>query len=323
MPRGVEFKQAGADVLPGEFRLQLGRPGFSPRAEAGQHPRQRLHIELAVATVHAQGVQLQQLAGVVFVRAAGAVLVVVQITLHRRMAGHRAQQLAEIAQRIGAQRGFFVIGQQHPHIALVLVDIEVVEPEPAHLLQQLLLAVELAQQLPMPGLAGRQVQRRLIRLARQLAFVLGRRLVLIPPQLIGGLGQFDDGPMLNAQRVDLCLRGRRQGPQRGRIGQQLLFDISSPAFLRGLIDLRLRRAPADAVDRAKQAGAFLKDGRCCGRGGAGRHQRNRRGKCQQQVAAVDREMAGHVAGGCTPHTGLSTTFAFVNHGAGLRSPLAQ
>ena len=81
---GIEFEGAVATIQRLPFGLELGRLA-DVDADAGEHARELLHVLLRVAAVHAEGVQLHQLARVVLVDMAGGVLIVVQILQHRRM----------------------------------------------------------------------------------------------------------------------------------------------------------------------------------------------------------------------------------------------
>ena len=125
-----------ADKL--KARSRLGR-----NSPSGEHPCQGPHIVLGVAPVHAQGVQLQQLAGVVFVQAAVAAgalrvhaLPLVQVKQHGRMLCAGQHQVFKLAQRMGARHMQRVVAAKGAHRALVLVDVEVVEPKLGHARQQ-------------------------------------------------------------------------------------------------------------------------------------------------------------------------------------------
>ena len=151
MPLGVELEQAVAHVVAAQRGLHARwlvtwRP--LRHAHAGQHAGQLLHVLLAVAAVHAQRVQLHQLARVVLVDAACGVLRVVQVAQHGRVARGGAQQVAKAAQCMGANRAFLVVTHQGAQVALAGKHVEVVHPEPGHLLAQLGGRIERAQHKP-------------------------------------------------------------------------------------------------------------------------------------------------------------------------------
>src|SRR5204862_530066 len=89
---------------------------------------------------------LHQLGRVVLVQAAGAVPRVVEVDEHRRMARGGAEQIAEAAERVRPDRALLVVGNQRAQRALVLEDVEVVEPEPRDMLLELVRRIDRAQQ---------------------------------------------------------------------------------------------------------------------------------------------------------------------------------
>ncbi|MGC4099393.1 MAG: hypothetical protein QM706_20000 [Nitrospira sp.] len=89
--------QVGVEQEPATVPVGLGGP-------AGQATGDLLDVALGVAAVHAQRVQFHQLTGVVLVAHAPAVNAVVQIAQHGGRAGRRAEQVAEAAQRMAADR---------------------------------------------------------------------------------------------------------------------------------------------------------------------------------------------------------------------------
>ncbi len=140
VPLGVELEKAIAQVIGLQRRGHPGRRRIGiagAETHARQHMGHGLHIGLGVAAAHAHGVQLQKLAGVVFVDVALGVAGVVQVEQHRRVAHARFEQRAEVAQGVGADRPLLVITNPQPGFGLARADIEVVHPEPGHLLLQL------------------------------------------------------------------------------------------------------------------------------------------------------------------------------------------
>ncbi len=210
VPRRIEFEGAAANVQPLPLGLQLGRCARVD-ADAGQHPRQLLHILLRVAGIHAQRVQLHQLAGVVLIDVPGRVLVVVQVLQHRRMFESRHHQVLEMPEDVRPDRTLRVVADQPAQIGLVLEHAEMVEPEPDHLLLQLRRGIHRAQQFAANGLIRELVAALVERLARLL--------------LVGPVGQGIDGLVFRVDRgkpflgvgvrhlesADLCGDRRRQG----------------------------------------------------------------------------------------------------------------
>ena len=87
------------------------------------------------------------------------------------MAQRRLQQVAEAAERVRADRLVLVVADHRADVALVRVDVEVVEPEPGHLLLQLVGRIEVAQQRARLRPRGQVVHRLLIGVARRLLLV--------------------------------------------------------------------------------------------------------------------------------------------------------
>ena len=121
------------------------------KGPAGQATRGLAHIGLRIAAIHAQRVQLHQLARIVLIRhilRIGAHLVRLAIQIHehrgRRRAG--ADEVLEVAQRVLANHIAIIARLQVNAVALLQVDVEVVRPELDHDLEQLPLAVDSAQQ---------------------------------------------------------------------------------------------------------------------------------------------------------------------------------
>src|SRR5437867_3052964 len=97
-------------------------------------------VLLCVASIHAEGVQLQQFAAVVLVQSSARAiggsacghivltdrLPIVQVEKHRRTLSRRSQQIAELAQHVRPDRLTFVLGYQITVSTLVEIDIEMI-----------------------------------------------------------------------------------------------------------------------------------------------------------------------------------------------------
>ena len=283
MPRRVELEQALAQVQRLLLRAQLGcvRPQID--ADAGEHARQLLHVALAVATGLAQRVQFHQLARKVFVQVAGGVLLVVQVAQHRRVPHHGAEQMAKTPQRMRAQRLVFVIAHQCAQIALVLVDVEVVEPEPGHLRLDLVRRIQRAQHMARGGFAGQLIQRLLIGLARSLAGIVFLDGVSLAAALFQAQHQRGEGLAAELQRIHLALRRRRQGR---RLGMQLLRQVGTQRQRSRSLHLAGRRAPAQPAHPpvSLRAHGCIAAGRWIGRSfGRRRAARKQPGCCQGRL----------------------------------------
>jgi hypothetical protein len=199
-----------------QLRPHLRRLAGEVDAQPGEHAREFLHVGLRVAAVDAERVQLQQFARVVFVDAVGGVGLVVEVAQHRRVQGTRAEQVAKAAERVRAQ-SIFVVADHRPQVVLVLMDVEVVEPEPRHLLAQLRRRVHGAQHQARAGLAGLARQLLLIGLLRQLLLLvvgdgIGRLALVLHLHHQGVHRRARD-----AQGVDLGLHRGGQRARRARI----------------------------------------------------------------------------------------------------------
>ena len=223
--RGVEFEEGAPGVqrlLPG---IQLWR-GAVVEARAGQHAGEFLDVLLGVGrsarpAADAQHVQFHQLARVVLVDAVDRALRVVEILEHCGRCDRRHHEIAELADRVRAHR-VFVLGERPAHVRLALKHVEVIHPEPRHLLAQLRRRTNVANQLASGRLVHRQIPRLIDRRPRLLLFVLGWERVdalLFCPDageaLFGGL-------LTDAQRGD----GRpqlRRVPGRPQLGVEKLL----------------------------------------------------------------------------------------------------
>ncbi|MCY1512610.1 hypothetical protein D9M68_470750 [compost metagenome] len=157
MPRRIELERAVAAVQRRARGRQPRRRAAQVDADAGQHARQFLHVLLGVARAagaarHAERMEFHQLARVVLVDAVGAALRVVEVEQHRGRGDGGHQQVAEAAQCMRPDRAFLIVGQQPAHLPLARIDIEVVHPEPRHLLAQLRRRVQRPQQVAPRGI---------------------------------------------------------------------------------------------------------------------------------------------------------------------------
>ncbi len=98
--------QLEAEVVPGPVVAEVrGADAALPLvAEPGQRPRLLADVLLGIAVLRAEGEQLHQLARVVLVRRAPAVLRAVQPEEHRRVRGDVQQQLPEVPERVAAEQ---------------------------------------------------------------------------------------------------------------------------------------------------------------------------------------------------------------------------
>ena len=62
------------------------------------------------------------------------------------MDGGGGQQVAEFAQHMGPDRGLLIVADQGADLALVLADIEMIDPEPGELFLELVPGIKIAQQ---------------------------------------------------------------------------------------------------------------------------------------------------------------------------------
>ena len=240
MAAGMELGQPFAAVERLQPWRHLGRGVAQVHAQAGEHAGEFLHVALAVATVHAQRVQLHQLAGVVLVEAARRVLLVVEVAQHGRVRGAGDQQIAEATERVRAQ-GPLVIADQHAQIGLGLPDIEVVEPEPGHLLAQ----------------AVRRMQRQQQRAAGRLARHSGQPLLVVLAVLAAAallqIGhQRRQRHLADGQRIDRRLHRRGQCGVLWRM-QQRLHGVA-PAAPGPVVDAGRAGAPGEAVQQGQIRG---------------------------------------------------------------------
>ena len=214
--RRIELGRAIAHIKRLLRRREVGLFVTEVQPQAGQHAGQLLHVLLRVTTINAQRVQLHHFAGVVFVDALGRVLFVVEVTDHRRVGCAGDQQVAKLAQGVCAQPAF-VVAYHHAQVRLVLVHVEVVEPEPRQLFLQLVGRVQGAQQRLRSRIAGQPVHILLVGLLRGfLGVVVGQRIGVAAALLhVNHPGRHS--LLEQCQRVDLRLRARRQAGIRGGV----------------------------------------------------------------------------------------------------------
>jgi hypothetical protein len=261
VPVRVELEEPLAHVLRTQRGPHVGRrrvQRLHAHAHAGEHARQLLHVGLRVAAAHAQRVQLHQLARVVLVDAVARVLRVVQVAQHGRVVQRGAEQVAEPAERVRAHGVLFVVAHHRADVVLAQVDVEVVHPEPRHLLLQLVGRVQRAQHEARLRLACEGVQLLLVRLARRL-------LLVFVGQRVGGLAlRVELGHELVERRArdghGVDLRLRRGGQRRGaRV--ELVAHPQREAALRELRVAAGVGAPAHAVEPAQARGFVHRGGR--------------------------------------------------------------
>ena len=87
------------------------------------------------------------------------------------MTERRDQEIAEFAERMCADRVVFVVADKNAQVRLVLMHVEMVEPEPGHALPQLVRRIERMQNGARLRLLHAIVHRLLIDLLRSLALV--------------------------------------------------------------------------------------------------------------------------------------------------------
>ena len=246
-------------------------------AEAGEDACELLHVALGVAAVYAERVQLHQLAGVVLVDPVGGVLRVVQVDEHRRVQRRRAEQIAEAPERVRPDGALLVVRHQHPQVRLVLEDVEVVHPEPGHLLAQLPRRVEGPQQHARGRLASEARELLLVRLLRRLLLLVAAQEVQALPAALHFLRELFDRAPGDGHRVHLCLDLWRQRCLLR--GPELRFQVALRPHAGELARGRGIRAPGHAIEEKKILGAQA------GLRGTARSSCARRNKQKQKRAA--------------------------------------
>src|SRR5690348_1323620 len=142
-------------------RVEYEAPALSRTVDgpAGEHLGQLDHVMLGISAVHAQRVQLQELARVVLVQSALSIrrfvvasasslrvgtdaLPIVEIEKHRRGLGGGNQQITKLAQSVWTD-GIALVGGGVMLVGVfVYKNVEVIEPEIGHHFEQLALAVQ-------------------------------------------------------------------------------------------------------------------------------------------------------------------------------------
>jgi hypothetical protein len=153
MARRIELEGPLAQIQAPQLGAQMRRLDARD-TDTGQHPRQFLDIMLGISGVDAQGVQLHELAGVVLVDVPCCILRIVQILQHGRVLQRRHDEVTEVTERVWPDRPIGIVRQHPAHIGLLLEDTEMVEPEPDHLLFELVGGIDRAQQLTAPRLVS-------------------------------------------------------------------------------------------------------------------------------------------------------------------------
>ena len=208
-------------------RRKTNWPGLAIEAPAGKGARGLLDVLLAVVAF-AEREKLHHFAGEILVRRALAVLRVVEIDDHRRVARDGVQQVREIAERVGAQRRVLPVHQLR-ELDLLLAGDEMVVPEKGHPLGQ---RRRCRQHLADPPAAQLEAFADLLLLEHFL---------------------FDVGCVLSAARI--AQRSRFGSPRRRRIDRartRAVQQISRRPLARhanAALDLAFRRAESRAVEQ--------------------------------------------------------------------------
>src|SRR5262249_6726133 len=125
-----------AGIMQRGIEVDGAAPPFCPKPPASKALGQFGDIALRVASVDSEGVQFEQLAGIVFVGlVAGSGLLVflaVEVDEHCRRCCRGADQISEPAQRVGPDDLALVSGFQVDTVAFFEVDVEVLAPEFDH-----------------------------------------------------------------------------------------------------------------------------------------------------------------------------------------------
>ena len=245
--RRIEFERTFADELGLQFGLEFRILRFQIDADAGQYLRQRLDVRLGIARADAHGVQLHDLARVVLVDVAGRIVGIVEITQHRRMVQRRREEIAELAEGMGADGVILVVADENADVGLVLMHVEMIEPEPGHAFTQLFRRIERAQDGPRRRLLGTVVHRALIDL-------LCSFLLVGIDDLVGALGLRFEGncdverKLVHVRHdVDLRLHCVGQREVAGRV--QLLGKPALETDTAEVFGARRRYAPGEAIQQ--------------------------------------------------------------------------
>src|SRR5450631_4360281 len=164
MTRRIELRRPIAAVEALEFPLEM-RWRAAGHAHPGEHACELLHVLLCVAARDAESVELHELARVVLVHMAGRVLRVVEILEHGRMSEGCHDQVAKMSEHARSNRPRLVVRDLPAQIRLALKDAEMIEPEPYHLLAQLIARIDRLEQEAARSLVGEAVAAVVERLA--------------------------------------------------------------------------------------------------------------------------------------------------------------
>ena len=278
-------------------RLEAEVPTFIRLLQrpTGEHLGNLGDIFLRVAAVYAESVQLQQLAAVVFVQAAGMLVLpprsrrtiiqtapitalvrrdaerdvrvrpdaqpVVEIEQHRRALRGRHQQVFELPQHMRADRVALVAGHQVTVGSLVDEHVEVVEPEVRHHFVELPFAIDRAQQLGLHQLIDHHL---LGIIERHHCLFLPRAHSCHEGTCLGAFGCGGDRPPIfgrHFQNFLHALVGRQ-------IEKFLRLDTSEPAFFAAARLVGIGGLVVFAGDGASPVSTRVADG-CAARDGGG------------------------------------------------------
>ena len=169
------------------------------------------------------------------------------------MPRRRAEQLAEAPERMRPDGALLVVRHQHPQVRLVLEDVEVVHPEPGHLLAQLPRRVQGPQQHARGRLASKARELLLVRLLRRLLLVVAAQEVQALPAALHFLRELFDRALGDGHRVHLRLDLRRQRCFLRRL--QLRFQVARRPHAGKGARGRGIRAPSHTIEKKKIVGA--------------------------------------------------------------------
>lgn len=179
------------------------------------------------------------------------VLGIVEITEHGRVAQRRHQNIAKMAERMLADGVALIVPHQHTQIGLILMDIEVIEPEPRHAFAKLVGRVEVTQdadrrRLPRDvahgGLEGGLHGDPLVRV---------RQLIRDTRHGVEVGGELDGRSPADSKSIDLLLHGFRQAVSRSRMKLRLQPSVPAQRLEGG--HCRLIGAPGDRVGQGEIA----------------------------------------------------------------------
>ena len=219
-----------------------------------ENARQLLHVPLGVDGVHAQGVQLQQLATQIFIGARHRILFVVQVAQHGWVVHHGAQEVPEASQGMRADGALFVVAHHGPQIGLELVDVEVIEPKPGHVFAHGVRRVQRSPHMTRCSLADEAPQFTLVALLRRAAGLLTHGRILRSAQGFHLTHQAIQGKAGNGHGLDAVLHPGGQTILIGRWGRglQLHTHPLGSAQFRGTGQIGTVGAPGGAIHQPVQ-----------------------------------------------------------------------